>query len=298
MSEYIVTPESNETAGCISYWRLSGPLSLTVLRAAWEAAGLDSQLLPESPEPEVALRRAVVEQQARRRLVRPLAKRGAWVIKDEAVTGDGSDTSYETVARIHFDSGAWYGRVPVRIEKAEAPDAVFDKVDGAIREAYTRHRAELQPEDVSAWLVKLAKGQAAVSLRDAGGIYFVPRPAMEFWRRAVAVIESVSTAHHVFRIPALRNSEAIDAILDAITIEAEAEAEAIEADLTAEGDAALGERALATRGRRCAAVLDKVGAYEGLLGVKLETIRERIARLQADLTAAALVAGSAADAAA
>jgi hypothetical protein len=294
-ADYVVTPDSEATAGAISYWRLSGSLALSRLEVAWKAAGLDLALLPSSPEPEVALRRAVAAQQARRRLVRPLAKRGAWVIKDEAVASDGTDTTYETVARVFFDGGVTF---PARIERVEAPDVVFDTVAEGIRAAYYQHRSELQPEDVSVWLVKLAKGQSAVSLRDAGGIYFVPRPAVEFWRQVAGALQAAAEGHHVFRIPALRNDEAIDAILDAITVEAEAEAAAIEADLTAEGDQALGERALATRTKRCAQVLAKVSSYEGLLGVKLETIRERVERLQADVSAASLLAGSIVDAAA
>lgn len=307
---YVVATEAEDTAGAISYWRLSGPVSVQILTDAWTAEGLDPQLLPAPPEPEAALRRAVTGQQARRRLVRPLERRGAWVIKDEQVVkrpdghgGTTEDTDYVTVARVYFDAsrrGYSYGySYPINIEKADASDKVFSEIETAIISDYHTHRAELAPEDISAWLITLAKAQNAASLRDAGGIYFIPRPAMDFWRSAVRAVEAASNnKHKIFKIPALKNAEAVEAILDAVTQEAQAEAEAIEADLVAECEegaegaeekAALSARAVRTRTKRCAAILSKVSAYEGLLGVKLDVIRDRVETLKADLAAAALL---------
>jgi hypothetical protein len=286
-----VAPEASETAGAISYWRLSGNVELAALALAWAGQGLDKDLLPAQPGDEVALGRAVRDQAGKRRVVRPLGKRGAWVIKDEAVAASGDDVVHTRVCTVKFESGS------AAIEPGEVPSDVFEATAAAIRAGFRQARVELAPEDISGWLIALARDRAAVSLRDSGGIYFVPRTGVEFWRKAVKAIESVG-AHRIFQIPALKNSEAIDAILDAVTNETRAAAEAIEAELVAEGDDALGARALKTRAEACGSLLSKVEAYENLLGVKLPALVTRIEDLRAGVAAAALKTESAADAAA
>ncbi len=288
-SQIFVAPEASETAGAISYWRLSGNVALSELAAAWTAQGLDAKLLPSQPGDEVAAGRAVRDLQVKRRLVRPLAKRGAWVVLDEAVTAGGDNVTHVRVATVKFEGGH------LSIDQGEASFETYAAARQQIRQGYDRARAELAPEDVSGWLIKLAHDRSAVSLRESGGIYFVPRTAVDFWNKAVAAIQSVS-AHKIFRIPALKNSEAIDAILDAVTVETTAAAVAIEAELLAEGDEALGLRALKTRGETCGALLAKVEAYEALLGTKLPTLVSRIEDLRANVAAVALKTESAAEA--
>jgi hypothetical protein len=290
-SDIFVAPQAAETAGAISYWRLSGNVELSKLAAAWAAQGLDKDLLPAQPGAEVALGRAVRELQGKRRLVRPLGKRGAWVVKDEAVTQDGNDVTHTRVCVVKFEAGS------AAIDPGEAPVETFDAAAAAIRDNFRKAQIELAPEDISGWLIKLAYDRSSVSLRDSGGIYFVPRAGVEFWRKAVAAIQSVG-AHRIFQIPALKNSEAIDAILDAVTVETSAAVAGIEAELIAEGDDALGARALKTRAETCGALLDKVAAYEELLGVKLPALVSKIEDLRAGVAAAALKTEGGLDAAA
>lgn len=290
-SQIFVAPEAAETAGAISYWRLSGNVALAALTTAWRAQGLDESILPSEPGDEVALGRAVRELQGKRRLVRPLAKRGAWVVKDEEVTPAGDDVRHVRVAVVKFENGS------AAIEPGEAPFETYDSVAAQIRDGFRKARIELAPEDISGWLIKLAKDRSSVSLRDSGGIYFVPRTAVEFWRKAVSAIQSVG-AHRIFQIPALKNDEAIDAILDAVTAETSAAVAEIEAELIKEGDDALGARALKTRGEICGSLLDKVAAYEELLGVKLTALVSKIEDLRAGVAAAALKTEGGLDAAA
>ena len=106
---------------------------------------------------------------------------------------------------------------------------------------------------------------------------------MEFWNKAADAIQSVSD-HKVFRIPAMRNDEAVAAIIDAVTQEAEQEAQQINEEIMA----GLGERALETRKTRIAELLAKVGSYEELVGQKMK-ITERLESLQAAVATAKLI---------
>jgi hypothetical protein len=278
----IVTPEALGSAGAVSYWRLSGPMTLDALRKEWVAEGLDPELLPKAPSQETALGRAVRELQHKRRLVRPLARRGAWAVVEERVREE--TLGYRTLVSVKFAAGP-----QVTQEDASFPE--FSELHDAIHANYRRHQGELSGEDISAWLVGLADRNNAVGLRDTGGIYFVPRPAVDFWRRVTRVVHKLS-AHKVFNIPAMKNDEAVAAISDAVAQEAERLAHVLESDLAATGDDALGERALRSRAAQCAVTLEKVAAYEALLGVSLDTVRARVEGLKSNVAAAILIAGS------
>ncbi len=91
----------------------------------------------------------------------------------------------------------------------------------------------------------------------------------------------------MFEVPALKSSEAVDAILDAIATEAKDEIAKLEAAL--END--MGKRGLHNRSERAGAMLEKLKAYEALLGKGVETIGQRLVDLQIELSTAALAAG-------
>jgi len=280
MTNLIVTPEALTSAGSISYWRLSGATNLEALTAAWQREGLDEALLPTPPGEAVALGRAVHQEESKRWLVRPLARRNAWALVGE--TASENSVAYDTMLTVKFVAGT-----PVFSRDSISPTD-YEVIIARIRANYDRQQGELAPTDISTWLVKLAGQSQSVPLRDTGGIYFVPRTAVGFWRRAVKVVESVS-GHRVFQIPALKNSEAIDAITDAITQEVDSIMTLMETEFQRTGDEALGSRAIETRRTECSELLAKVTAYDALLGVQLKC-RERVENLQAMIAMAALAA--------
>jgi hypothetical protein len=263
------------------------------------ARGAAEISIPSRTEPEVALRRAVMEQAAKRRLVRPLDKRGAWIVLDEEIVTNASgtpDVRHTRVAEVRWLNGQ------VKFHQREASEAVYLDTVRAIDGAYARQKDALDAADVSAWLIKIAYQLGATSLRDTGGVYFVPRQSIEAWRLVVGALSLASDRrHNVFQIPAMKNDEAIEAILDAITVEASAEAQAMEDEIVAVAAAyesgategTIGKRALAGRANRCASVLSKVASYESLLGVKMDTLRQRLEALQAHVAAVALMADAA-----
>jgi hypothetical protein len=275
----VITPDLAE-CGAVSFWRLTGSMVLADLTTVWAAEGLDAKLLPAPPTDEMALGRAVHELAQKRRLVRPLAKRAAWAVVSEDVKDD--KPSYTVEVKVY-----WHAKeARAGYVQGDGGWQTYQDHVTKIRAAFVRLKLELSSEDVSAWLVGLI-AKDATSLRDTGGVYFVPKPRMDFWRKVTRAVMAAAK-HRIFKIPAMKNDEAVEAILDALTQEAEAEAKGIEAELM--GDAPLGKRALTTRGTRCEVVLEKVAAYEELLGVRMPVLRERMSQLKSNLAAAALVA--------
>jgi hypothetical protein len=214
----------------------------------------------------------------RRRLVRPLANSKGWSIVNEHANGD--DLTYEQGVSVKVDAG---GRLTIEpVDSAEA---------GLISTTYANHLDHLATTDISGLLCRMVGKSSAVSLRDTGGFYFVPRANLDGWRKVVSVIRSVS-AHKVYEMPALASDEAVGAILDAIETEASADVAALEEALD---NPKLGVRALEGRIDKCGRVEKKVAQYEALLGRSLEHLTEKLASIQARLTEAALAKQAEAD---
>lgn len=277
-TDLVVTTEL-ESAGLISYWRCSEGMKLSTLTDRFIEEGLDVKLLPKEPEPETALRRAVMEQQDRHRLVRAI-DRHSWAIVDEYVY-EGKPPVYETHWIVRFD-----GSGPAIDGISATGKEALMAVVGAVNLAFARQSGLLASTDVTTWLVKLAYKHGAVTLRDTGGVYFVPREHSEFWRAVSRCVEATA-GYRVFRIPAMKNTEAVSAIVDAVTAEAAQLIAAMEIELAQTGDDALGKRAIATRQTEAEAMLAKVVSYEKLLGMQLD-VRSRVENLQANIVAAAL----------
>lgn len=292
----VVTPEAAGVAGCVSYWRAGGNVNIEALKDAWVKAGLDPKLLRKAPEEVTALRRAVMEQQDRHRLVRAVGK-GAWAIVDETVHEpvEGQPAlppTYTTLCIVRFRATSSESGMPDVTAVDASPDEYL-KIHTKVVAAFYRQQGMFDPSDVTGWLVVLAYKHDAVTLRDSGGVYFIPRQSVDFWTRAADVVEAVSQGNHrVFRIPAMKNSEAVAAIVDAVSAEAVQVAKRMEAELYETGDDKLGARAIKTRQAEIEALLAKLVDYEQLLGLQLN-VRAQVEAIQASLTVVAMTDESA-----
>ena len=281
--EQLVITDTVEIAGCVSYMRCASETDLNRLTDAWRAQELNTDELPAPPKDEVALGRAVNAQGGKRRLVRPLARRGAWAIVDETVV-EGQPPTYRTLMTVRMLQGEPNG------SRVDATDVEYMDLRLAIEGSYKTHRLMLAHSDVSAWLIDIAYKLGAVSLRESGGVYFIPRDNTSIWMKVAAALDAAGSS--VFTIPAMKTAEAVAAITDAITAEAVALTQKMEDELMATGDDALGKRALGTRVQAAMELLSKLSTYETLIGKQLE-VRQRVELLSANVTAAAMTAASA-----
>jgi hypothetical protein len=262
-----------QAAGAIVFWRLAGAVSYDDLDCAWAGAALDARLLPSPVGASTALKRTMQTFREKNVMVKPL-RTGA----------DGFVLVHETYVdgRPSYRNGL---EVTLKDDGGLTMDPFDDETAAQLSATYGHHLEHLTPQDVSSWLVWLVRTVLAVRLRDTGGIYFVPRDHLETWRRYVGAIRAASHCA-MFEIPAMRTDEAAAAILDAVTREAQEVAEELAQEL--QGD--LSARALRGRGKRIAELEGKLAAYENLLGVKLEALREQFGELQAKVAAAVLAA--------
>lgn len=280
-----------EHAGIMTFWRMAGETDLQALEEAWTAEGLDPELLPSLPTDTVACRRAVQEQRSTTTIVRQLKRSNnpdGWALVSER-----TDTTLHHTPTLH-----------VLLNKVgqlsfETPDGapVVPSLSGvnngdvrdtarAVSLAYERHLNALSSDDMSKWLVRTVRSLNALGLKDTGGVYFVAHTFAPQWERIVKCVRE-ATAHEVLLVRAMRDDEAVDAILSSLQAEAQSEAQSM-FDEIAEGK--LGGRALENRADKCDALRRKVAQYEGLLGRTLPQLNERLTELSGSLAAAVMVA--------
>lgn len=269
---------SAPACGVITFWRISGAASYQKLCNAWLAAGLNDALLPELPTPASALRAAVYEQRDARTLARPTKAR-SWVIKSERVTDEGEDTLYSTDLYAEVSESGFLTVKPAWHPLAET-----------IRADYTHNLRELSGNIISAWLVELVERCAGITLKDTGGVYFIPQASKAQWAGYVKALEE-ATSNAVFAIPAMHSEQALRAITEALSSEANEAIDKIATELAA-GD--LGIRALETRRVACLAAGQKLQQYSHLLGASLNGLRTKLEDIEVQVIQASLMAQAAA----
>lgn len=293
----VALPEETglETAGAISYWTLSGEIDLATIRDALLIEGLEERLLPGPVTPAEALARGAKAACAdAHQLIRPM-KRGEWAFIQETLVPATTDREPQ-LEHQHLLSGRVIEdstpnpdgsrKAPVfdvrptpGVERTEAIDQLIDQILGEA----ARQRGILSANDVSWWLVYVAKQLHAVSLRERGGVYFVPRDVLPTWR-LIARVLGEETGHQVFEIPAVKSEQAVEAIL--VAVRAHVRAAFDEAREYLGGTHST--RGLNALERQLAQTKDYVDHYVRLLDVALPDLTEQLEGITGALVAARL----------
>jgi hypothetical protein len=252
------------SVGRIVFWTMSGSVRHERLVDALSEAG-SAFKAPEEPSNVVALHRAVNEVARVSGGEAHQRKRGSWAI----------------VGKVREETGEL--RYPIHVTASIEGDTVVTDSQ-QVRDAFDVARYQIAPQDISNWLCRCLDKLGAVSLRDSGGFYFVPNDKTADWAKVTTALKSASS-HTIHSVPAMRSAEAVDAILGAITSATQAACDKISTDLQGDG---LGRRALETRQRETAEILERVSRYEELLGLKLDALREATANVRAGVATAML----------
>jgi hypothetical protein len=278
----IVITEASASAGLMAWWRLSGDVRLSDLHDVWVERGLDAEWLPKNPSPEVALSRVAhsIPGLLKVRATVHTAETGWAVVAAKGEGGLGAPWG-EVMITIALQPG---GEVGVHAMSLPHSDALQ-----GVQALFARAQEVLTTDDVSSWLSDLLRRHLhATSLRDTGGVYYVPETDVATYRNVVEALKPIS-GHRLFEVPAMKTEKAVEAILAAVLAEAETAVVRLETDLDT-GD--LGTRALHTREAACEGMRQKLELYEGLLGRSMDAMGARLEGLKAGLVAAALSAAS------
>lgn len=273
--QLVAVAEAGESTGAVVYWTLSGDLKLDNARVFWAEQGLPEDWLVGAPSHQVAFTRAVKAYQTRYRMARRHPD-GGYQFTFEVAGKKDEPLRYETGPRLILkQTKGPLGQVSaeVVIHDSEGKDhaQAADLLSG-VAAAYEENLRTVDADDAGAWLVWLCRRLGAVSLRQTGGIYFVPRDSVERFHKAKAVVTSCS-AHRIFEIPAMKSEDAVLAILDAVGSEVDALVEDVNGRIEV-GE--MGSRAAKSRRDDVAAILEKIGRYKKLLNKPMPGARERL----------------------
>jgi hypothetical protein len=215
----------DEHLGDIIFWTLAGArIERPALEQIWSASGLNAELLPEPPTIERSFKTAVKESQAGHpdlllRLAREDEHQIAFGVVKEHRQGDGTLT-YTQEATAILERAA--GRVTA--------DAAHHEVVAAIQSRFELLKSTHTPDDVRRAVVRALHSFAAVTLRDGGGIYWVPQTVAEKVRRLQVAVEQIGSSR-MYLVPVHRTTEAERALGQVATESIEAELASLKAEI-------------------------------------------------------------------
>ena len=165
-----------------------------------------------------------------------------------------------------------------------ADDEILEWRNKHLYHEYHKAMNHVEGAAVGRSLVNIVEHLDGLTLKDAGGVYWVPSEAVPM---IMALREGLEDTVAIEVLENKPTVEAIDAFRRALTREIETEVQGISEDSNS-GD--LGERALENRAERARALITKISSYEGILGTTLETLRDSVdVPKQAAATALAMI---------
>lgn len=275
--DYVIVPDADLLkAGAQIHWRLKGETDRVKLDEELKTRGLGNRL-PAVVEPETAIRRAVGRLRGKRRLIRPLGRRGSWAVVEEELDVTNEKLKHWDGPTISLD----------KIGRAVFKNATADEAR-LVTEAYEHCLDVLDTTDVSGWLIQQADRLRAAPLRAGGGIYYLPPQVLPEWLSLTEALAAAHPGHTVYVTPTIRMTPGgARAIIDGLVEDTLAQVEKIQGEVI-DGD--LGVRALEHRADVSRQLLTKVSQYEELLATPLETLRSALGKLGEDVAAAKLAA--------
>lgn len=270
-----LTETPGEHVGDLIWWALAGArICRPDLERIWTDAGLSTSVLPEPPTAERALKTATRE--ALLGVTDHLFRLGkesddelVFALLHEHRDGAGN-VAHAQVARIRLDRGQ-----PSQLE-SDAPDhdlvrAVFD--------GYDRLRSTHLVDDVRRALVKVLDGCAAVTLREHGGVYWVPAQFSETIHRLQLAVSRIGTSR-LDVVPIHATPESREALGHAAHASIEAEISSLRTEITAFMDVPP-ERSstLLRRLEQFQELKEKAGLYRSVLSLQVTDLEASIDEL-------------------
>lgn len=273
--------------GRVVSWSVTGETDPAALRAAWDAAGLDEDWLPETCSIARAVRLAVDRHKRAgyRVSVSPGRQRGVRVL---AVIDESSASVTLTARVVRTNDKPTLQVAPYGHPLAAAISTEWERLQGVIP-------AEIAGAWIGGLVSRLDGVHGILGSRSA----FIPPEHIPAWKQIAGAIEAGS-AHRCKHMPALRSDDAVAALAASLADEARATAAQLSAKLAkhyaavqngaegSRGTGLLGPRALAGAQVECDQAMEHLERYETLLDRSLTDIRSILEETKATYVAAHL----------
>jgi hypothetical protein len=154
-----------------------------------------------------------------------------------------------------------------------------------LQELFAQHKAILGGNAVGRTLVEIIAHLKGTTLREAGGVYWLPEESIPTWHQVIDAFQASGTKTKVYCVRTVMDSQTVRAVKDAIVEEVMGAASILTQEITS---GSLGERAIEFRKSKALALHARVSEYEGILNETLTTLHEVIK--VAEVAAASAVA--------
>lgn len=178
---------AGEHVGDLLWWTLEDArITRSRLETLWTDAGLALNHLPEAPTPEKALKTAVRECQVGHhdhliRLGKHDDQELVFAILEEKRDSAGN-VDVQQRAKITLERAA-----PAQLHNTDPSHELVRAVSDAYDRLFNTHT----PDDIRRALVNTLASCAAVTLRDHGGVYWVPAPYADILRRLQLAVSHI-----------------------------------------------------------------------------------------------------------
>jgi hypothetical protein len=241
--------QGGQHLGDLIWWTLAeARIDRSTLENIWAGGHLAPEFLPDPPTAEKALKAAVRETAVGQpdRLIRlglENEQEIVFTIVREERHEDGSLTFHQET-RVVLD----------RATERLTADVPAQDLATTIAVRFSELRSTHTPDDIRRAMMKVLDACAAVTLRDHGGVYWIPAPYAEAVRRLQGAIEKIGSSR-VYLLPVHASADASRTLGDAAKIAIEDELAALKAEV---------EGFLAQPPERVSTLVRRLDAFEGL----------------------------------
>ena len=284
MSEFInVSDIELKSAGATIWWKLRETTTRSALKNQLHEVGIPEAqwMIPEAPSTERCLRRAIKGLREYRRLIRPLKGKKGWALVSEKATEENLSHETDVIVRVKGEDFTWEttSEGQHRLGWTE-----LDRMESEVRDSFEEPAHILNHGDLSSWLLKHVHTLNAVTLRDGGGVYFIPPEHVARWALLGDALKALGKSR-AYSMQAIRANDAVEAVFDSLVDEAEAMVTLISGKID---EGAWGVRAMHNRIEVCEGFMEKIKRYGGFLDTNMDRVLEQVEELKSDLSAAIL----------
>lgn len=151
-----------------------------------------------------------------------------------------------------------------------------DASEYQLNETFQRLKATCSGASVSGMLVRVIAHMKGVTLRESGGLYYLPDSVVNTFRALANVVEGAACGESknvVYSVRTVLDGQSVRAVRDAIV----KEINETTAEIITEVSGNMGPDALERRKQRAIALHEKITMYEEVLGVALDVLHGSVA---------------------
>lgn len=163
-----------------------------------------------------------------------------------------------------------------------------------VRDEFDFQSSIVTGNQVSSMLVSIAKAMGGQTLRDSGGVYWMPPERVDLWQQVGKAVEASASPNGktgaIYVIRTIMDDEAVRAVYDAVFTEVSTDAERMAEEIDS---LTLGEKALDNRANRLIALGKRVEHFEELLGRNMDGLKQMLEEIKDNAAKGKLLAAAA-----